>query len=222
STDTLKHVIQFSVHCHNDLGMASANTVMGVKAGASAVEVSALGIGERNGIGDMFTVLKILKKQGYNFRLNIEDIEAFKEYYYYVSDICKNQTGESLLNYNTPFFGNGVKTHVAGTHAGSEFGLFPQKDNISYNECIRKKDSRNSNDCINKKDIKKIDACKKEEYLLNVLCGKQLVKKYLDSIDIEYLPEQLHNITEQIKSKSAELGSSLTKNDVIAIVKNYY
>ncbi|MBF0574294.1 MAG: hypothetical protein HQK69_11160, partial [Desulfamplus sp.] len=90
---------QISVHCHNDLGMASANTVMGVKAGAAAVELSVLGIGERNGIGDIFVVGKILKNHGYILNLDTDNIKIFKEYYNYVSNICKFQTGMELLNY---------------------------------------------------------------------------------------------------------------------------
>ncbi|HSR31360.1 MAG TPA: 2-isopropylmalate synthase, partial [Anaerolineae bacterium] len=38
-----------SVHCHNDLGMATANTLAGVKNGARQVEVTVNGIGERAG-----------------------------------------------------------------------------------------------------------------------------------------------------------------------------
>lgn len=39
----------FSCHCHNDLGMATANTLAGVLAGARQVEVTMNGIGERAG-----------------------------------------------------------------------------------------------------------------------------------------------------------------------------
>lgn len=179
----LKKKSQLSVHCHNDLGMASANTLMGVKAGAAVVELSALGIGERNGIGDIFTVSKMLKAKGYNIRVDSDNIELFKKYYRYVSDICKSQTGEALLNYNTPFFGDGVKTHVAGTHAQSGFGLFD-----------------------------------KEEYYINVLCGKQLVRNYLESRQIPFLPEQLSQITDQIKLKSAQLNRRLEQADIADIV----
>ena len=38
-----------SVHCHNDLGLATANTLAGIKAGARQVEVTINGIGERAG-----------------------------------------------------------------------------------------------------------------------------------------------------------------------------
>jgi len=112
-----------SVHCHNDLGMATANTVMGVVAGATVVEVSALGIGERNGIGDLFSVGKILKAQNHEMTLKIEETDLFRQYYTHVNDICARQAGEGLLSYNTPFFGDAVNTHVAGTHADTAFGM---------------------------------------------------------------------------------------------------
>ena len=39
----------FSTHCHNDLGLATANTLAGVMGGARQVEVTMNGIGERAG-----------------------------------------------------------------------------------------------------------------------------------------------------------------------------
>src|SRR5471032_1933200 len=41
--------VRFSVHCHNDLGMAVANSLAGVKAGARQIECTINGIGERAG-----------------------------------------------------------------------------------------------------------------------------------------------------------------------------
>ena len=43
------HNAILSTHCHNDLGMATANTVQGVLNGARQVEVTVNGIGERAG-----------------------------------------------------------------------------------------------------------------------------------------------------------------------------
>lgn len=43
------HEIVLSVHCHNDLGLATANTLAGLGAGARQVEVTVNGIGERAG-----------------------------------------------------------------------------------------------------------------------------------------------------------------------------
>lgn len=114
---------RLSIHCHNDLGMASANTVMGVVAGATVVEASVLGLGERNGLADLYTTARVLEDQGYALGLNLKDVDTFKAYYHYIDTICRDQTGHALLTYNTPFFGDGVKTHVAGTHGGAGFGI---------------------------------------------------------------------------------------------------
>ena len=50
-----------SVHCHNDLGMATANSVAGIIAGARQVEVTINGIGERAGNTSLEEVAMILK-----------------------------------------------------------------------------------------------------------------------------------------------------------------
>jgi 2-isopropylmalate synthase len=50
-----------SVHCHNDLGMATANTLAGVRHGARQVEVTVNGIGERAGNTSMEEVVMALK-----------------------------------------------------------------------------------------------------------------------------------------------------------------
>jgi 2-isopropylmalate synthase len=55
------HKAVISVHCHNDLGMATANTVAGVIAGARQVEVTINGIGERAGNTSLEEVAMILK-----------------------------------------------------------------------------------------------------------------------------------------------------------------
>ncbi|HZY78835.1 MAG TPA: 2-isopropylmalate synthase [Cyclobacteriaceae bacterium] len=50
-----------SVHCHNDLGMATANTISGILNGARQVEVTINGIGERAGNTSLEEVVMILK-----------------------------------------------------------------------------------------------------------------------------------------------------------------
>lgn len=120
------------VHCHNDLGMAIANTIMGVLAGASVIEVSALGIGERNGIGDLFVVGKVLNREGFRIKLNTENVELFKSYYNYVSELYLNKIGEPILDFNTPYFGASAISHVAGTHGIGEYGINSRKEETDY------------------------------------------------------------------------------------------
>jgi len=55
------HKAVISTHCHNDLGMATANTIMGVINGARQVEVTINGIGERAGNTSLEEVAMIIK-----------------------------------------------------------------------------------------------------------------------------------------------------------------
>lgn len=120
--------IPISIHCHNDLGMAAANCVMGILAGARVLEVSALGIGERNGIGDLYLTARLLADQGINSGLHLDDLDLIHAYYAFVDDIVREQTGQGLISATTPVFGKAVHTHVAGTHADGAFGTSSTPD----------------------------------------------------------------------------------------------
>lgn len=56
------HKAVVSVHCHNDLGLATANTISGLISGARQAEVTINGIGERAGNTSLEEVVMILKK----------------------------------------------------------------------------------------------------------------------------------------------------------------
>ena len=53
--------VRFSVHCHNDLGMAVANSLAGVRAGARQIECTINGIGERAGNASLEEVVMAMK-----------------------------------------------------------------------------------------------------------------------------------------------------------------
>jgi 2-isopropylmalate synthase len=56
--------VVISVHCHNDLGMATANALAGVKAGARQVECTVNGIGERAGNTSLEEVVMAIRQRG--------------------------------------------------------------------------------------------------------------------------------------------------------------
>ncbi|MCY4034795.1 MAG: 2-isopropylmalate synthase, partial [Hyphomicrobiales bacterium] len=57
----------FSVHCHNDLGLAVANSLAGVQAGARQIECTVNGLGERAGNAAMEEIVMTLKVRGDRF-----------------------------------------------------------------------------------------------------------------------------------------------------------
>ena len=58
-----------SVHCHNDLGLATANTLAAVQAGARQVEVTINGLGERAGNASLEEVVMALRTRPTQFRI---------------------------------------------------------------------------------------------------------------------------------------------------------
>ena len=56
-----------SVHCHNDLGMGTANTLAAIGAGARQIEVTVNGIGERAGNTALEEVVMALSTRGDQF-----------------------------------------------------------------------------------------------------------------------------------------------------------
>ena len=68
-----------SCHCHNDLGMATANTIAGVRAGARQVEVTVNGIGERAGNTSLEEVAMVIRSHKESLKVHT-DINIKKIY----------------------------------------------------------------------------------------------------------------------------------------------
>ncbi|MBW4435691.1 MAG: 2-isopropylmalate synthase [Pleurocapsa minor GSE-CHR-MK-17-07R] len=102
----------WSVHCHNDLGMATANSLAGVVNGARQVEVTINGIGERAGNTSLEEVAMALqtRPQFYNLRTNINSREIVK-----TSRMVSNYTGMHVQP-NKAIVGANAFAHEAGIH----------------------------------------------------------------------------------------------------------
>lgn len=102
----------WSVHCHNDLGLATANTLAGVLGGARQVEVTINGIGERAGNTSLEEVVMALhtRPQFYNLQTNINTREIMK-----TSRMVSNYTG-MYVQANKAVVGSNAFAHEAGIH----------------------------------------------------------------------------------------------------------
>lgn len=101
-----------SVHCHNDLGMATANSVACVMAGAGQVEGTINGLGERAGNTALEEVIMILntrsRKFKVNTRINTREITP-------TSRLVAEITGVSVPNYKA-IVGANAFNHASGIH----------------------------------------------------------------------------------------------------------
>ncbi len=104
--------VVFSAHCHNDLGLAVANSLSAVQAGARQVELAVNGIGERAGNAALEEVVMALRvrsdKLPYPTRIRTEHITRASRY---VSAI----TGFPV-QFNKAIVGKNAFAHEAGIH----------------------------------------------------------------------------------------------------------
>ncbi len=102
--------IDVEMHTHNDFGMATANALAGVHAGAKWVGVTVIGLGERAGnaaLEEVVMALKHLKGIDLNFKT-----EMFRELAEYVSLASKRE-----LPAWKPIVGSNMFAHESGIHA---------------------------------------------------------------------------------------------------------
>ncbi|MDX1515824.1 MAG: 2-isopropylmalate synthase [Woeseiaceae bacterium] len=112
-----KHVsgidaVTLSVHCHNDLGMAVANSLAAARAGARQIECTINGIGERAGNCSLEEIVMALKTRAEFFDL-YTDIETTR--LYPTSRLVSSITGMHVPR-NKAIVGENAFAHEAGIH----------------------------------------------------------------------------------------------------------
>ncbi len=101
-----------SVHCHNDLGLATSNTLAAISAGARQAEVTINGIGERAGNTSLEEVAMSIKTRPNFFKVNT-DINTTQ--IYPVSRLVTMITG-IMVQPNKAIVGANAFAHEAGIH----------------------------------------------------------------------------------------------------------
>jgi len=104
--------IELSVHCHNDFGLALANAISGIQAGATAVATTTMGIGERAGnVPTEQFVMAMKYLYGIDLGIKTE----------YFSKLAKKIARFAKLKIppNAPFVGSNAFAHESGIHVQS-------------------------------------------------------------------------------------------------------
>lgn len=97
-----------SVHCHNDLGMATATTVESFYHGATQLETTLNGLGERAGNTNMYEVAVALHNMGTSVPLNMDK--------FYDTAHLVSQMSHITISEKAPIIGPDVITHRSGIH----------------------------------------------------------------------------------------------------------
>jgi len=167
----LKPVIKvpISVHCHDDLGLATANSLAAVEAGAEQVQVAVNGLGERAGNASLEEVVMALRAL-YGAKLNIQT-KLLAE----TSDLVERLTGIQVPP-NKAIVGENAFSHVSGIHAHGVLEFPGTYEPISPELVGHHR-----------------------RLSLGKLTGRHSVEKQLRSIGVKATKVQLTEITERVK-----------------------
>ncbi|CAN2039074.1 (R)-citramalate synthase [Candidatus Magnetomoraceae bacterium gMMP-15] len=106
--------ICLGIHTHNDCGMAVANTITAVRAGAKMIQGTINGYGERCGNADLISIIPILKIKMGCPCISDENLKKLKNLSRFVSETA-NMTPLS----SRPFVGKSAFAHKAGIHVSA-------------------------------------------------------------------------------------------------------
>ena len=106
------HDVDLSVHCHNDLGMAAANSLAGVLGGATQIECTINGLGERAGNTSLEEVVMAMRTRPdiYQAQPRIETTQIYRS-----SKTVYDIIGQTAP-LNKPIVGKNAFLHESGIH----------------------------------------------------------------------------------------------------------
>ncbi len=104
--------VEFSAHCHNDLGLAVANSIAAIQGGASHVEVTINGVGERAGNCSLEELVMAIetRKNKLGFLTGINPSQIFE------SSRLVSRLMNLPISYNKAVVGRNAFQHEAGIH----------------------------------------------------------------------------------------------------------
>ena len=111
------------IHCHNDTGMAVANSLAAVKAGARQIQGTINGLGERCGNADLITLIpNLMLKLGYQTNIDADKLPKLVTLSRLIDDRLNR-----MPNPHAPYVGLAAFAHKGGLHASAA-----QKDPRTY------------------------------------------------------------------------------------------
>ena len=179
-----------NIHCHNDLGLATANSLAAYEAGATTIDVSINGLGERVGIAPLSEICVALHC-AYNIK-NRWKLEMLPEISDYVA-----QTSGVFIPQNLPIVGENAFTHNAGLHVAAVL------NDPSFYEVIPAE-----------------LVGKKRNFVLDKMASIHTIRHKLIEMNIETNENNISKIMEYAKSKEKgevsnyEIISLLNENEI--------
>ena len=183
--------VVFSVHCHNDLGMAVANSMAAVRAGARQIECTINGIGERAGNCSLEEVVMAMKTREslFNLHTGIDTKKLFP-----TSRLLSSITGLTIPR-NKAVVGENAFAHESGIH---QHGML--KHHSTY-EIMRPQDVGMS----------------RTNLVLGKHSGRAALRERIKELGFELSDNELNRVFEEFKAL-ADKKKELFDGDIEALV----
>lgn len=192
--ENVKNIDQaiISVHCHNDLGLATANSIAGVQAGARQIECTINGIGERAGntsLEEVAMIMQVHKQSFNNLSTNINS-KLFTSLSRKVSEMMNMP-----VQPNKAIVGRNAFAHSSGIH---QDGFLKHRENYEI---------------IRPEDVGLLEA----DIILTVRSGRHALKHHLDRLGYQLPQEDLDNLYDRFLHL-ADGKKEITDQDLLNLV----
>lgn len=182
--------VDFEFHGHNDLGMATANSVSALLSGAQSVSATINGLGERAGNACLEEVVAAMKiSSGIETGIHLTNIQ----------EICRfvAQASSKPIYPSKPIAGEMVCRHESGIHCRSLL-----KDELAYQPFLSSEIGRST------------------EMVIGRHSGGRTINHFLEKQQINMSERQTTLLTEQVKALSLRHKRGLQVEELITLANN--
>lgn len=183
--------IDVELHTHNDFGMATANALAGIRAGASHVSVTVNGLGERAGNAALEEVVMALKHiEGVDLGF---DTVRFREISEYMANASFRATSVSK-----PIVGRDIFAHESGIHADGVI-----KNPVTYEPFSPK------------------DVGLERKILIGKHSGSHVIRHTFEKVGINLTKKESRDILGRVRIVAENKKKSLSDDELIGIYQEY-
>ncbi|HLP92283.1 MAG TPA: homocitrate synthase [Nostocaceae cyanobacterium] len=181
--------IPLEIHTHNDFGLATANALAGIKAGASSVNTTVNGLGERAGNAALEEVIMAIKCiYGVDLGINTRQLLG-------LSKLVAHASGASVPPWKA-IVGENTFVHESGIHA---HGVL--KDPLTYEPYAPE------------------DVGWERRLVIGKHSGRHIVSNILEQHGIFLNPEETQAVLDAVRQKSTVKKRSLTTAELLELVQ---